>query len=206
PPVGAEPTPGPATAPASTHPEERFGHPLFSDDRPGVLDLAALLALGLGLLRAADALHAAVPAVPAVLWLTTLALVGAQLGPVRRLRGAMQLGYAALHLFFVLIGISSRLAEIFRVGPELLYLTAAVVGIHGVLVYGLGWLARMRVETLSVASQAAVGGPSTALGLAMARGWPQLAVPGIAVGLLGYALGTYAGFGVAALVRTLLGS
>lgn len=189
---------------SSEKPTEAFAHPLFSDDRPGVLDVALLLALGFGLLRAADALHGAVPSIPAVLWLTTLALIGAQLRPVQRISGSMQLGYLALHLFFVLIGISSRLEEIFRVGPEVLYLTAAVVGIHGLLVYGVGWLAGMRVETISVASQAAIGGPPTALALAVARGWPELALPGIAAGLMGYALGSYAGFGVAALVRMLL--
>jgi uncharacterized membrane protein len=54
---------------------------------------------------------------------------------------------------------------------------------------------------VSVASQAAVGGPSTALALAVTRGWNRLALPGVLVGLLGYAVGNYAGLAVAALVR-----
>lgn len=180
------------------------GHSLFGR-RPGIVDSALLIALGFAVLRGAEALHAAIPAVPAVLWLTTLALVAAQLPPVRRLSGAMQLGYLALHAFFVLIGISSRFSEILRVGPEVLYLTAAVVAVHGLFLYGSAWLARLDVATASVASQAAVGGPSTALALAVARGWPHLALPGVAVGLLGYALGNYAGFGIAWLVRGILG-
>ena len=61
------------------------------------------------------------------------------------------------------------------------------------------------VGSTSVASQAAVGGPSSALALAMAREWPRLALPGVAVGLLGYAVGTYVGLGVAWLARTLIG-
>ncbi len=181
-------------------------HPLFAGERPGILDAAVLLALGLGLLRAAEGLAAAVPAIPSVLWLTTLALLVAQLPPVRRLSGAMQLGYLSLHFFFVLIGVSSRVEEILRVGPEVLYLTATVVAIHGLVIYGAAWLARIGVETASVASQAAVGGPSTALALAVARGWPALALPGLAVGLLGYAVGNYAGLGIARLMRALLGS
>ena len=57
--------------------------------------------------------------------------------------------------------------------------------------------------SLAVASQAAVGGPSSALAVAVSRGWPGLILPGIIVGLVGYAIGNYLGFGVAYLVRGL---
>lgn len=97
------------------------------------LGRALLLGLGLLLLRASDALAGVVPAVPSVLWLTTFALALAQLPAVRRLAGAMQLGTLALHLFFLVIGIGSRIAEIFRVGPEIFYFTAMVVLVHGLV-------------------------------------------------------------------------
>ena len=181
------------------------GAPILGRVSMRPLDVAALLALGLVVMAVSEALAAVVPGVPSVLWLTTAALALGQLPPVRRLAGAMQLGYVALHLFFVLIGVGSRLEEILRVGPEVLYLTAAVVAVHGLIVYGGAWLARADVETTSVASQAAVGGPSTALALAVAREWPGLALPGMAVGLLGYAVGNYAGFGIGWLVRVWLG-
>jgi uncharacterized membrane protein len=61
----------------------------------------------------------------------------------------------------------------------------------------------MDLGSLSVASQALVGGPATALAVAVAREWPGLVLPGIIMGLLGYAVGTYLGFGVAYLVRGL---
>lgn len=183
--------------------EGTSAHPLFARQRPGILDTALLLALGLAILRVSELLAAHVPAVPAVLWLTTLALLAGQIPAVRRLDGAMQLGYLALHFFFVLIGVSSRIDEIMRVGPAVLALTATVVAIHGLCIYGVAWLARVGLEDASVASQAAVGGPSTALALAVSRGWPSLALPGLAVGLLGYAVGNYAGLGVAWLVRAL---
>jgi uncharacterized membrane protein len=170
-----------------------------------ITDLAILIALGFAILNASAALHGLVPAVPAILWLTTLSLGIAQLSPIRSLHGALPLGYLALHLFFVVIGIGSRVDEIMRVGPEVLYITAIVVLVHGIIVYGGAWLARLDVGTTSVASQAAVGGPSSALALAIARDWPRLALPGVAVGLLGYAVGTYAGLAVAWLVRALVG-
>lgn len=44
-----------------------------------------------------------------------------------------------------------------------------------------------------MASQAAIGGPSTALALATSLNRPALAMPGVAIGLLGYLIGTYLG-------------
>ncbi|MEM7586690.1 MAG: DUF819 family protein [Acidobacteriota bacterium] len=168
-------------------------------------DVLALLTLGLGLILASDAITAQWPAVPSVIWLTSLALVVGQIPAVRRLSGSMHMGLIALNLFFVVIGIASRISEILRVGIEVFYFTAMVILVHGVIVYLGGRLMRLDVETLSVASQAAVGGPSTAMALATARGWRELALPGIAVGLLGYAVGTYAGIAVASVLRSMLG-
>lgn len=170
-----------------------------------VLDLTALFALGFALIWASERLSAAVPAVPTVLWLTTLALVAGQIPAVKRLSGAMLLGTVALHLFFTLMGISSRVSEIASVGPQVLYLMAIVVGVHGLVLYGLGRLTRLTPGTLSVASQAAIGGPTTAMAMAIARRWPALILPGMAVGLLGYAVGNYLGFGIAYLTRALVG-
>jgi len=71
------------------------------------------------------------------------------------------------------------------------------------VVFGIGRVARMDVGSLAVASQAAVGGPSSALAVAVSREWKGLVLPGIIVGLLGYALGDYLGFGVAYLLKGL---
>jgi len=166
-------------------------------------DLITLFALGLTLILVADRIATTVPQVPAVVWLTTLALAVAQLPAVRRLEGAFTLGLISLNLFFVIIGIGSRLAEMLHLGPQIFVFTALVVALHGLILYGSAWLFRLDAGTTSVASQAAVGGPSTAMALAAARGWPELALPGVLVGLLGYAVGNYAGLAMAALVRSL---
>ncbi len=169
------------------------------------LDVTLLFALGFSLIWLADQLSAAMPAIPSVLWLTTLALGAGQLPAVRRLSGSMLLGTIALHFFFALIGIGSRVSEIVVVGPAVLYLMVIVVGVHGVVIYGVGRLVRTDIATLSVASQAAIGGPTTAMALAIARKWPALMLPGLAAGLIGYAVGNYVGFGIAYLIRSLLG-
>ena len=169
--------------------------------RLDVLHLSVLVALGLTLELAAQWLGALTPAVPSILWLTTLALAVGQIPWVARLTGAMELGLVALHLFFVVIGIGSRFAEIWSVGLEIFWFTLVVVAVHGLLTFGLARVVRLDADTTAVASQAAVGGPSTAMALAIARNRPELVLPGVMVGLLGYAVGTYAGLGVALLLR-----
>ena len=58
----------------------------------------------------------------------------------RKPRGAFQVGNLALHFFFVLTGINSRISEILAVGVEVFYFTLVVVGVHGLVVYGIGRL------------------------------------------------------------------
>lgn len=176
-------------------------HPFFAPASLSALDLAVLFAAGLLILTAADLTGRLIPQVPSVLWLTTYALILGHTRWFHRAEGALQLGTMVLHLFFVVIGIWSRVAEIAAVGVAVFLFTLVVIGVHAVVVFGGGRLLKMDVGTLSVASQAAVGGPSSALAVAVAREWPGLVLPGIVVGLLGYALGTYMGFGVWYLVR-----
>ncbi len=189
----------PGTAGGASVLEEH--HPFFAPASVSTLDLAVLMAAGLLLLGASQLVAGWIPQVPAVLWLTTFALLLGHTRPFHRPEGALQLGNLALHFFFVVIGIWSRVADIAAVGIAVFVYTCTVVGIQGLVVYGVGRLARMDVGSLSVASQAAVGGPSTALAVAVSREWPGLVLPGIIVGLLGYAVGNYLGIGVADLVR-----
>ena len=191
------------SAPSKSDPED-VAHPVFGDVSLKLVDICILLALGLIILTTAEWISTLVPAIPTVLWLTTLSLLVGLIPAVRALSGAMQLGSIALHFFFALIGIGSKISEILAVGPAIFYLTLTVVLVHGLLLYGVTWLRRGDWDTASVASQAAVGGPSTALALAVAREKPALALPGAAVALLGYALGTYAGFSIAWLMQQIL--
>ena len=182
---------------------EEHPHPFFERVSLSTLNLANLLAVGLILLIAANWMGSLIPAIPSVLWLTTFALLVGHIGPFRKAEGAMQLGNLALHFFFVVIGIHSRISEIMTIGIEIFYYTLVVVGVHGLVVFGVGRLVRLDVGSLAVASQAAVGGPSSALAVAVSREWKGLVLPGIIVGLLGYALGNYLGYGVANLLRGL---
>lgn len=191
-----------ASAPAPSGSANRHQHhPYFAPEGVSAARTAGLFAAGLALLVASEWLGRAVPSVPAILWLTTLALLLGHTPLFRQASGAMQLGAVGLHFFFVLIGVLSRFSEIAAVGLEVLFFTLIVVGVHGVFVFGVGKLLRLDMGSIAVASQASVGGPSSALAVAVSREWRHLVLPGVVVGLLGYAVGTYLGLGVGYVLR-----
>ena len=200
----------PVEAPAATDDESSTGapanerhrnHPYFAREGLSAVGIAGLFATGLILVLVSEWLGTVVPQVPSILWLTTLALILGHSPLYRDAPGAMQLGSVGLHFFFVLIGILSRVSEIAAVGFEVFFFTLIVVGVHGVFVLGIGKLLRLDIGSILVASQASVGGPTSALAVAISREWKHLVLPGVVVGLLGYAVGTYLGLGVAYLLR-----
>ena len=169
-----------------------------------MVDFFGLAAITLGAMAAARLLAAAVPVIPAVLWLTTIALVLGHTPPVRKLRGAPVLGNSLLYLFLAGNGAQSLVSEMLAAGPALFLFALTTVGIHGAVIFGLGRLLRFDTGTLAVASQANIGGAASAVAIASARGYGEKLLPGIAVALAGYAVGNYLGFGMGLLSRTLL--
>jgi uncharacterized membrane protein len=71
-----------------------------------------------------------------------------------------------------------------------------LLSVHLVVLLVVGRLFRLTIPELVTASNAAVLGATTAPALAAARGWHDLVTPGVLVGVLGYALGTFAGTAV----------
>jgi uncharacterized membrane protein len=135
--------------------------------------------------------------VPPILMLTTLALLMAQVPAVQRLGGARMLGLSGSYLFIAVIGAScdfEALAGLGRTGGLLVLFVAIVLLVHGLVQFGVGRLLRLSPETLAIASSANVGGTLTILPIARGLRRTDLLLPGILVGSLGNAIGTYAGF------------
>ncbi|MFN8059206.1 MAG: DUF819 family protein [Vicinamibacterales bacterium] len=178
---------------------ERWAHADMS-----ITDLSVLAALPLFAVWASERLSPLLPGFPQVLWLTTLALAMAQVPFVKRFNGTAVLSYFALHLFFIAIGTSAVLSAVLSSGLALFAFMIAIIAIHAVITYGLAGVLRLPLETVTIASQAAVGGPGSALALAMSMKWPTLVTPGIIVGIFGYAIGNYVGFACSYLTRAWL--
>jgi len=114
------------------------------------------------------------------------------------------LGNYLLLLFLVSNGAKSVVANIVAVGPAVFYFAAGTIALHGIFIFGVGYLLRIDAGTFAVATQANVGGSSSALALASARGYTDKILPGIAVGLLGYAIGNYLGLVVGNIMQGIL--
>lgn len=177
----------------------------WTDTELNITDLSVLGALPLAALWCARRLGDVLPGIPEVLWLTTLALIIAQFPWTKKLRGAEVISYFALHIFFIALGAASVLSEVFEAGLPIFGFMLVVIGFHMLVAYGVGWLAKVDLAVVSVASQAAIGGPGSALALGMAMKWHQLVAPGVIVGIFGYALGNYLGFFCAYVVRSVVG-
>lgn len=169
-----------------------------------VLDLALVTALGGAGLAASRSISSWLgPSVPDAVVLTTIALALAQVPIVRRLRGTRLLGLLAVQLFLAVIGALCDVDALLRIGdlaPALMGLIGITVLVHGFLVFGAARLFRLDVGAAAVASQANIGGGTTALALARSLGRADLELPAILVGSVGVAIGNYLGFAAAGLL------
>ena len=111
-----------------------------------------LAAIGMAILIGSRLLGQVVGLVPEILWLTTLALLLAQLPGVRSLAGAQQLGNLGLQLFFAVIGIRALVAAIVDVGPAVFFYTLVVVGIHGIFLFLVGRALKGSMPMIAVVS------------------------------------------------------
>lgn len=68
------------------------------------------------------------------------------------------------------------------------------------MILGLGKLFQIDRKLILLASNANIGGPTTACGMATAKGWTTLVVPGILVGIFGISIATFLGIGFGKLV------
>lgn len=171
--------------------------------------LAAMLAFGLAAVLGAEALADFAEA-PMMLILTVIALFLAQTRPLLGrigiadpFIGARALGMFAVYLFLAVVGAHADLAALASIGPlglDLTILAATTILVHGLIVFAVGLLLRLDVDVAAVASQANIGGGTTALALARGLERDDLVAPGILVGALGTALGTFVGFWVAGLL------
>ena len=121
----------------------------------------------------------------------------AQLPFIQRLSGARLLGMFSVYLFLVVVGAFCELTALVDVGEHaigILVFTVTIVLVHGLLILAVGWFMRIDWALVAIASQANIGGGSTALALAKSFKRDDLLLPAILAGSIGSGVGTYFGF------------
>lgn len=142
-----------------------------------------------------------IPYIPAIIWVTTFSLIVAQTPLRNKFKVSYMMGSLIFNYFFFTLGAISSVGEVLKLGPPVFVFVATVVVVHAVFIFVGGKLLKADLPKLLTASQACIGGPSTACALAEANEWPHLVIPGILMGVLGYAVGNYLGFAVAFLLH-----
>lgn len=137
-------------------------------------------------------------------WITTLALFFTTFfeKQVEGINGSQEIGTYFIYLFLFVIGVPASIMEIITKTPALFLFTGTMVAVNMLFTFLGGKLLKFDLEECIIASNANIGGPTTAAGMAISQGWAKLVGPAMLVGTFGYVIGTYAGV----LVGGLLGA
>lgn len=127
--------------------------------------------------------------------ITTFTMILATAFPkfIGEINGAQEIGTFLIYIFFVVIGAPANLKVILQNCPMLFVFCALIVIINMLVTFALGKPLHLSVEELCVASDANIGGPTTAAAMAISKGWDDLVLPALLVGVWGYVIGNYLG-------------
>lgn len=107
------------------------------------------------------------------------------------------LGVIFVQMFFACSGAAGSIRMVFEKAPSLFAFSALQIGIHFGTLMAVGrGLFRLPKRELYLASNANVGGPTTAAAMAQAKEWKQLVLPALLIGILGYATATALALGL----------
>ncbi len=137
-------------------------------------------------------------------WITNLSLLWSACfeKQVANMRGTQEIGTWLIYLFFFAIGVPASVGVLIRSAPILLLFCMIIVLFNMLFCFVGGKLLKFDLEEIILASNANIGGPTTAAGMAISQGWVRLIGPCMLVGTFGYVIGTWLGI----LVGSLLGA
>ena len=163
--------------------------PLVSKAAAFALTLAMVaLSVGLSFLTAGK-LHIGV----VMLSITTLGIAASLVPAIRNLRGSYELGEYLLLIFCTGMGALADASRLSGSSVMLLSFVALVMVSAAALHFALCRLFGIDVDTAIISSTATIFGPPFIGPVATALGNRQLVGPGLTLGLMGIALGTYLG-------------
>ena len=128
-------------------------------------------------------------------WITTISVIVATFctKQVEKMNGSQEIGTYLIYLFLFVIGVPANIMTVVTKSPLFLVLCFIMVCVNMVFCFVGAKLCKASLEDAIIASNANIGGPTTAAGMAISQGWTALVGPAMLVGVLGYVIGNYAG-------------
>ena len=138
-----------------------------------------------------------------ILVITVLALIVATAFPkqIEKLSGHREAGNVMMFIFLASVGAGADIWKLIENAPVLFLFASVIITVHLVLLFGIGKILKLDLAELAMASAVLVGGPASAPALASAKGWRDLLIPGLLLGSLGYAVGSFIGVSVVEWLR-----
>lgn len=128
-------------------------------------------------------------------WITTISVIIATFASekVEKMHGSQEIGTYLIYLFLFVIGVPANIMTVITKSPLLLVLCFIMVVVNMLFCFISAKVVNASLEDAIIASNANIGGPTTAAGMAISQGWTALVGPAMLVGVLGYVIGNYAG-------------
>jgi uncharacterized membrane protein len=170
-----------------------------SKDKMNLLDMSKALAISISVCAVGFAL-ADIIAIKGIgiLVITAIVVIVATVFPkqVGTIQGADKIGTLLMQVFFSAIGASANILVVLKVGPVLFVFAALILFVHLLFLLLAGKLFKLDLAEIVIASNANMGGPTTAAAMAVARKWNALVIPAVLCGTLGYAIATFIGVAI----------
>jgi uncharacterized membrane protein len=138
-----------------------------------------------------------------ILVVTALSLLVANFAKplLQQVSSEFEIGTLFMYVFFVAIGAGANFADVLGSALPILLFIVVMVSVHLCLLVVVGKWLKLDLAEVMIASNACILGPAPAAALAASKGWQPLVAPGILVGLFGYAIATFIGVTLTALLN-----
>lgn len=142
----------------------------------------------------------------AVLSVTSLGLAASLIPAINRIKSSFQLGMYFIYVFCVIVASKADIIALFSVENMelltnlLLYIALVIVGsllFHALL----SWIFRINVDDFIITSTALSNSPPFVPVVAAAIRNKEVVIPGMIIGVIGYAIGNYLGVAIAYLLK-----
>lgn len=183
---------------------------LFSKQEWSITDIAVLFGIAFAVTFVATTLsnyfNESISSAMKIIFITTISIIIAQLKPVKKIKGNMDLGFFVAAFFLTIIGLLVDIKQFAVSVPAVAIFCFFVIVGSLVLHIALCRLFKIKYQYVLISIVAAIGDGSSAAMVAGAGNWKSIMGIAVVLGVIGAAIGNYLGIGIAYLLKAVIGA